>query len=544
MALNYLLLLDTDKIKNYIFSSSKLKEIRGASMLLEYLNTAITRQVIAESLEIEETELDTYPEVEIIYLDGGSGKIEFENEIIARKCAQKIEAAYREWTETASISWEIVKINHNNYYQSVAEGEFKLRCKKQSGKVHGQKKHLGIIHRCSHNGMEMVENINQNFHRVPGVEGKFKALSSVNLEKVSTSSVIKQTFYEKQKNSGWMIRSEIEKAYNPSSFEWPKQLSVIGEAAGNGDIGFLYFDGNSMNKVLKSLRTSNEYKEFSSQLRKAIYQSLISTVTSLFQRDLPRLNNSDEEVESKQISEVLPIEFILTAGDDVIVFVPSTMAMEFASRFQKAFSEETRSITHDENGLTMAAGVVIAKATFPIKYLVPLAEQLLKSAKKKNYELTRLDEKVWSKLSTIDYMVVSMSSNPELDSVRKEQLSRDDEKFVLTNRPYTFEQWEVVKNIIQDMKSSSPSFSNSKLKSFYNLHFLDEWEGNYYFQKQFANLSNDQKKNIRSLYEHFADDMFHSHWYEENGKKVSPLIDVIEIYRYVKERESNEVVYH
>lgn len=543
MALNYLLLLDTDKIKNYIFSSSKLKEIRGASMLLEHLNTNVTRQIIAECFEIPENELDDFSKVNIVYLDGGSGKIEFESESEALKCGQKIENAYRDWSETASLSWVVVKINKDNYYHSVAEGEFKLRGKKQTGKVHGQGKHLGIVHRCSHNGMEMVENINQHFHRVTGVESSFNALKERGIfPKVSASSLIKRTFYENEKNTGSSIRSAIKDYYRNTPFEWPKQLSVIGQDAGNGDIGLLYFDGNSMNKILKSLRTSNEYKAFSRKLRNAIYTSLIETVTSLYPDELPKLNNSDEERVAKQLATVLPIEFILSAGDDVIVIVPSTKAMEFTERFQRAFSKETRCITNDDNGLTVAAGVAIAKAAFPIKYLVPLAEQLLKSAKKKNYELTRLNEESWSKLSTIDYMVVSMSSNPDLDSVRKEQLTRDGEKFVLTKRPYTFEEWKIVKEVIQLMKSSTPSFSTSKLKSFYNLHFLDEWEGNYHFQKQFCNLSSEQKINMRTLYNHFSNDVFYSHWYEEDGKKKSLLIDLIEIYRYVKEEEKSAVV--
>lgn len=544
MALNYLLILDTDKIKNYIFASSTLKEIRGASMLLEYLNTKNTRDIIANHFGVDSTELENISEIEIVYLDGGSGKVEFLNQGDAEACGQKIEEAYREWTETATITWVVIPINQKSYYESVAEGEYKLRYKKQKGHAYGQGKHLGFVHRCSHNGIEMVGDIKQEFFKVNGVEYSVPLNQDETFSKVSPSSVIKQTFYKNNKKTGSEIKNIFENLYKDEQWGWPKQLTVIGEAAENGDIGFLYFDGNSMNKVLKSLHTSEAYKRFSENLRVAIQNSLTNTVKSFYPdvNSFPCLHNKDEEDDNHVKSKVLPIEFILTAGDDVIVIVPSTLAMEFATTFQENFVKETKIIPEVENELTMAAGVVISKAKFPIKYIVPLAEQLLKSAKNKNYELKRDKVEEWNALSTLDYMVVSMSANPDLNNVRNEQLKRkdgnSDKNFVLTNRPYTHEQWLFMKDTIQKMKSGKTPISNTKLKSFYQVHFMEKWEGDYYFQKYFANLDSLQKDNLRNLYENLSDTMFHSPWYEqENGDKVTPLIDLIEIYRYVDKED-------
>jgi hypothetical protein len=61
-----LVAMDTDHIKGYVFGTDKLKEIRGASSLLDYLNRK--RMVdLARSLN------SSFVERQIIYANGGSG---------------------------------------------------------------------------------------------------------------------------------------------------------------------------------------------------------------------------------------------------------------------------------------------------------------------------------------------------------------------------------------------------------------------------------------------------------------------------------------
>ncbi|OZM56254.1 hypothetical protein CIB95_12585 [Lottiidibacillus patelloidae] len=548
MLLNYLLLLDTDKIKEYVFASSKLKEIRGASMLLETLNVEKTKKVILDYFGFSENKLEENDKFRIIYLDGGSGKVEFAEEEDAKNCGELIEGLYRKWTNSASISWEVVELNHDAYYESVSKGEFKLRQKKQAGRSYGQNKHLGIIYRCSHSGYEMVEDIQQEFYEVNKVEQKYKTLSKRNetevpFAKISPSSVIKQAFYDEYKEVSSPIRENLAEIYN-DSFEWPKQLSVIGKAAGNNEIGLLYFDGNSMNKLLKKIKTSEGYREFSKHLKNCIRKSVIDTIIKLYPTtdSFPLLVNNDEGTDDSDKVNVLPIELILTAGDDLIVAVPSNKAMEFASSFLRKFaiySKETfkyqREIDPNWRGLTMSAGVAIAKASFPIKYLVPLAEQLLRSAKKKNYELKLDGVTDAEELSTLDYTVVSMSSNPDLNSIRSQQLRRStkDGEYLLTKRPYTLTQWQQLQNVIESMKEHK--LPSSKIKAFYHLHFLEEWEANYYYGKYIGNLSDDLREDFKELYKIlYEGQSAESLWVNENDYDSSPLIDAFEIYRYLE----------
>ncbi|WJQ13234.1 hypothetical protein QT238_13900 [Geobacillus stearothermophilus] len=562
MSYPFLLLLDTDKIKDYVFASSKLKEIRGASMLLHYLNTNVSRKIIYRTLGLpEDFNQDENERFRIIYLDGGSGKVEFLDKDDAIRCGQAIADAYARWTKTASLSWVVTRIDPDDYYRSVAEGEFKLRLKKQSALSNGQSNHLGLFHRCSHNEMEIVEKIDQDFYEMKHIEEEYRKMTNLRGEKfakIGPSSVIKRTFYEwyKKEYENISIISKIRHSYENVPFEFPKQLSVIGQAAGNGHIGLIYMDGNSMNKVLRSLRTTDEYCHFSRRLNEAIEDALVETIMEIYPPDqLPELVNADEEEEQEKVekTKVIPVELVMAAGDDLIVIVPSIKAMEFASLFLEKFAHHTsRLVEHQQECLTMSAGIAIAKSSFPIKYLVPFAEQLLKSAKKKNYELKFKGETGWEKLSTLDYMVVSMSSNPDLQTIRREQLMKTTEDrihygsgrihYELTVRPFHLEEWKQIQEIIETLKTDEVPFPNTKIKLLYHVHFMEEWEGEYYFCKCYANLRESHKKALKDLYRIYSNDVFQSHWYKKSDDTyASPFIDFLEIYPFIegKRRDRN-----
>jgi hypothetical protein len=553
----FLLLLDTDKIKDYVFASSKLKEIRGASMLLHYLNTKISRETIYRTLGLPEGfSGDEHERFRIIYLDGGSGKVEFLDKDDAIRCGQAIADAYARWTKTASLSWIVTDIDQGHYYESVAKGEFQLRLKKQAPSPDGQAYQLGVFHRCRHNEMDIVENIDSHFYEVKQVKAAYEALNRLEEEafaKVGPAAIIKRAFYShyRQEYEDMSVISRLRRCYSNVRFEFPKQMSVIGEADGSGYIGLVYMDGNSMNTVLRSLSKADSYRRFSRRLKEAIERALVETVMQVYPPDrLPELVNADEDEaeEANGKTTVLPVELVLAAGDDLIVIVPATKAMAFASTFLEKFSRYTTAIVEDQpECLTMSAGIAIAKSSFPIKYLVPFAEQLLKSAKKKNYERRLHREKEWNRLSTLDYMVVTMSSNPDLPTIRQEQLTRtkDRIRYELTVRPFDWTEWKELERIIETMKGSPTPFPHTKIKWLYHVHFMEEWEGEYYFLKCFANLDKCHKKALRDVYRLFAGEQCTSHWYEkEKGVYASPLIDFFEIYPFIEGTSAHQTAAH
>lgn len=94
---SFLVVLETQKVKGYIFASPILRETRGASLLLDRLNRQKTRELLAET------------EGTPVYLGGGSGRVLFRSREQAEDFAGKVAALYREETWNARVSVEVLE---------------------------------------------------------------------------------------------------------------------------------------------------------------------------------------------------------------------------------------------------------------------------------------------------------------------------------------------------------------------------------------------------------------------------------------------------
>ena len=83
-----LILLDTDRIKEYVFATGKLAEIRGASALLEKLNLQRTRETVC----------NVCPAAKVVFQGGGSALVEAPR-ADAERIITAIEALYRQEIE-------------------------------------------------------------------------------------------------------------------------------------------------------------------------------------------------------------------------------------------------------------------------------------------------------------------------------------------------------------------------------------------------------------------------------------------------------------
>jgi hypothetical protein len=95
---HWLVLMDTDRIKDYIFATSRLKEIRGASLLLDRLNTQEARTLLANFGGEE------------VFIGGGGVLAIFPDQLRAKGYIAAVQAAYRKETHVATITGVAVPI--------------------------------------------------------------------------------------------------------------------------------------------------------------------------------------------------------------------------------------------------------------------------------------------------------------------------------------------------------------------------------------------------------------------------------------------------
>jgi hypothetical protein len=90
----FLVVIETQRVKAYLFASPILRETRGASLMLDRLNRSQTKEILRGTSGEE------------VYLGGGSGRILFDKKGDAEDFAQKVRALYQQETANARVSVE------------------------------------------------------------------------------------------------------------------------------------------------------------------------------------------------------------------------------------------------------------------------------------------------------------------------------------------------------------------------------------------------------------------------------------------------------
>jgi hypothetical protein len=151
-------------------------------------------------------------------------------------------------------------------------------------------------------------------------------------------------------------------------------------------IAVVHADGNNLGLILQNIYTRlNEeqipivYKKFSSALDRATLNSAKTAYSHV------------EKQISKRPSKK-PIRPLILGGDDLTVIIRGELAIPFTEKFLEEFEKQTQKefskLENDENisiglskGLTACAGIAFIKTSYPFHYGSDLADDLCKHAK-------------------------------------------------------------------------------------------------------------------------------------------------------------------
>jgi len=264
-------------------------------------------------------------------------------------------------------------------------------------------------------------------------------------------------------------------------------LHEIGKfSSPSGYIGMIYADGNSVGALVEKINSPAETMQFSLRL----YEATKSAVFRGIAKHLKpiEIKRRDRGTEGTKKVWIHPFEIITVGGDDLILLVPGSKAIELALTIAQLLERPyfDAEIYHQstENGkknpdqahrynydsdigitnpidayknvqpkVSLSGGVVVAADTSPIYIVSRLAEELQKSAK--TY-VNNLKHKYGYCGGTLDFMF--MKSVPTLASGIKEyrseylQLPNKDEQRNLTLRPYTLCELEILLQQIKGLK--------------------------------------------------------------------------------------------
>jgi CRISPR/Cas system-associated protein Cas10 (large subunit of type III CRISPR-Cas system)/DNA-binding transcriptional MerR regulator len=492
---SWLVSFDTDRIKQYLFATNRLKEIRGGSALLLDLDDqreALIKQAVSDA--------------EVVYSGGGGAAALVHTEEQAKQLIAHITHQFHTATITASITGISLSpelANERKFGERTNQAGKRLR---QAKAAKAETTTLPVepyLRLCQSCGQHPVVT------PPAGQSEEWLCASCARKREKGDRSVLYDKFRE-------CVEASIGKDHPWVGETLPRDLDWIGEVSFPPNyVGFIALDGNNIGNLLCEPATVEKYHRFSEGLH---HLTGNQTFSALQRYGRPR-------------NGVTPFEIILIGGDDVLLITAADIAIEVALAIAERFQANSqRDVLEKANiagdKLTMAGGVVLAHADFPIPAMHSLAEALQRSAKK-------LCAIQGYKTGAIDFLVVS-GSDTDLEEMRRAIPHR---------RPYTLRDMQTLLDYIRCFKSNN--FPMSQLQNMYQALFEGEVNAQMASIATLGYLGQREGKRklydlLRSFFKKFGVKFdgqlppWDAEIGERDGHRVSALTDLAELYPFIQ----------
>jgi len=423
---------DIDAIKNYVFETSSLPQIRGGSQLLVECEEEIKKKL-------------KYLGASEIYCSGGSflfaipkNQVKEAKQEIERVCLEKTGAAtltvvYEQnlppdspdtspTNSWAQRLWQAYLVQDGN--NKTSPKPFARRIAFLAGQLREAKAQkiqapfweappFGL--RCDLCGKRVAAQL----WRSP--EGEEKRLCPVCWTRYKAGrggGQFNERFKEWAEHQGLTIAAQ-----HPVDLD-----HLVQSARSHQYLAFLYADGNDIGGLLQRVNNEEELGVLSKILSIVAEEALFEALGKVCGQALSS-------------ADCWPFEIIHIGGDDVTLLIQAgyawEVAVDFLEQFERKVNQELKEklerLAHWK--ITASIGIAVADSKYPVRYLAKLAEDILKKAKR------RAKDDPQNPCSTINFLwlpspVAAESADPLLSYYEPRQ------NVVLTARPYTLEEAE------------------------------------------------------------------------------------------------------
>lgn len=397
--------IETVKIKDFIFSTNKLKLIRGASYLLDYMNQVEVPRILKkygleykthelvnkiyninddkEFLEKVDEEIDKAIDKRILYIGAGNAKFLVEDKDKAEKICKEIKEVYKALAPSAKVVAEYYEMKENEEIWTAIDELAQKTAEKKSEGFPMLNIDLPFVAKCDLSGTEPAvvswKNIKDDLENIEihrssegsdddkQVEDTITAIRNVIKKdnmKISEESAVKIKYSNK------MIKDDvneigfysiIKKALN---YDIHLNTEIDDYSVGDSFIGSVYSDGDGLGDFLKNVKkvytTEEEYLKFMRKFSvildrntKYVLKEVIKEMyeKGKFVKKKPILKDGKfvKDEKGENIEKSVIGEFLIVGGDDVCAVFPADLAIEISYEFQKQFEEKMKKFTEIEN---------------------------------------------------------------------------------------------------------------------------------------------------------------------------------------------------
>jgi hypothetical protein len=485
-------------IQSFIFQTNELKDIVGASELVERICTDAFNEFEANG--------------ELIL--GAAGNIKF---VFNRKedCEQTVLRFPKKVMEMApgiTISQAVVPYSEKDFQKAVDDLENKLRSqrKKPMNSIT-----VGLM------GMKRSPKTG-----LPGIiYEKGELIDDATIAKRDLLKVIKTNKVRKLcKNSFGIDYPDLK----------DKNIAYdIEDITDKNDwIAIIHADGNGLGKVVQKIGTNKEqFKKFSvgldSSTKKAA-QAAFNDVKATFNDGM------------------IPIRPVVLGGDDMTVICRADFAVKYAKKFIEAFENETKAnlgniisanhVFNDKDYLTCCAGIAFVKSSYPFYYGYSLAESLCDRAKKDAKSEERLKKNGNLAPSCLMFHKVQDSFIESFDDIAKRELTPQP-GYSFEFGPYYIheeeERWTVDKlidsiNIFEEEKDKGNA-AKTNLRQWMSVLHDDAGAAKQRARRVLSLMNKDSR--LKELFEDVTN---------MEDSKVSPVYDMLSLYTVIHQETNND----
>lgn len=376
-------------IQSFIFGTNKLKEIVGASELVEQICT----DLFYKNANISKGNPN------IILSAAGNIKYVFDDEQKCRDFVKKFPKAVSELAQGITISQAVIIFEGDDLSDSIQKLEDKL---KEQRNIVAAPLEIGFM------GLERARRTN-------GVGVKFdekedEVFDTATIAKINAGNNV--ALFEKM--SG----------LKPTTSELAFDTEDITKSGKNSWIAVIHADGNGLGQILqnkgKELVIASKFEKFS----KTIEESTKKAIKKAFDEIVKNEYNEKNKY---------PIRPIIIGGDDVTVIIRADLALTFTKIFLEQFEIESSEkfkeigLSEYDKGLTSCAGIAYIKESYPLHYGLSLAEKLCSDAKKyvkKTKDDGKLEDQQYGEMpkSAIAFYKVQESFVDDLKTLKERTL--------------------------------------------------------------------------------------------------------------------------
>lgn len=331
-------------IQGFIFQTDKLKEIVGASELVEQICSSAFEAFAKNGEQIQRA--------------AGCVKYIFDNENDCMEAVLKFPKKVMEMAPGITVSQAVVIFKaeeesddkHLPFKAAVNELEQRLRIQRNKPFRSMTLGMLGVV-RSRNTGLPATE---YNEDEVLDLATSLKQKEG---NKETTQKLCCKNFGEIELKT--------------------KQLALdIDKITGKNDwIAIIHIDGNGLGQIVQAIGTNkDQFKQFS----KSLEEMTIASAQSAYQKVKTKFKNS----------EIIPMRPVVLSGDDHTLICRADLAIDYAEAFFSSFESETKGLSEilkegnlPFDHLTACAGITFMKSSYPFHYGYHLAESLCKEAK-------------------------------------------------------------------------------------------------------------------------------------------------------------------